>query len=188
MMHQIRKMVGLAMMMVRTGCPISRIQEAFGLRKIAIAKAPSLGLLLEYPLFSHYNEKTAKENGRDPLDFEKYKKEIDEFKQKFIYSRIFEEEEKQNTYIYLSSCLGRLANKVPLLADSHNSWSIWMRVVAHFIFTSRRLGSRLLKVLHLRRQGENWRKHQAMNPRMKLWEKRKGRCHALGLDETYAPA
>ncbi|KAF8251173.1 pseudouridine synthase [Wilcoxina mikolae CBS 423.85] len=111
MMHQIRKMVGLAMMMVRTGCPISRIQEAFGPRKIAIAKAPSLGLLLEYPLFSHYNEKTASENGRDPLDFEKYK-EIDEFKQKFIYSRIFEEEEKQNTFAqfveYLDACSGPL--------------------------------------------------------------------------------
>ena len=103
MMHQIRKMVGLAMMVVRTGCPISRIREAFGPQKIQIAKAPSLGLLLEYPLFTHYNEKTAKENRRDPLDFEKYKAEIDAFKQKFIYSKIFEEEEKCSPYVFLSS-------------------------------------------------------------------------------------
>lgn len=100
MMHQIRKMVGLVMMVVRTGCPLSRIEETFGPRKIAIGKAPSLGLLLEYPLFNHYNDKVSKDFGRDPLDFEKYKEQIDKFKQDFIYSKIYEEEEKQNVYVF----------------------------------------------------------------------------------------
>lgn len=88
------------MMVVRTGCPVSRIQEAFTPCKISIGKAPSLGLLLEYPLFSHYNEKISKENGRDPLDFEKYKDEINKFKQDFIYGKIYDEEEKQNMYVF----------------------------------------------------------------------------------------
>jgi tRNA pseudouridine38-40 synthase len=97
MMHQIRKMVGLAMMVVRCGTSISRIKEAFGPRKISIGKAPSLGLLLEYPLFEHYNEKLAKEHERAPLDFDKYKEQIDQFKQEFIYDKIFEQEQKENT-------------------------------------------------------------------------------------------
>ena len=51
-------------------------------------------------MFTHYNERTAKENQRDPLNFGKYKSEIDAFKQKFIYSKIFEEEEKYSPYVY----------------------------------------------------------------------------------------
>jgi tRNA pseudouridine38-40 synthase len=97
MMHQIRKMVGIAMMVVRTGCPVSRIHDCFGPRKISVAKAPALGLLLENPLFDHYNNVISKVNQRDPLDFTKYKTEIDEFKQKFIYSKIFEQEESEHT-------------------------------------------------------------------------------------------
>jgi len=97
MMHQIRKMVGLAMMVVRSGCILSRIKEAFGPRKIAVGKAPALGLLLEYPLFTHYNEKLSKDFDRAPLDFERYKEGIDAFKLKFIYSKIFDQEERENT-------------------------------------------------------------------------------------------
>ncbi|KAI5853858.1 tRNA pseudouridine synthase [Tricharina praecox] len=98
MMHQIRKMVGLAMMVVRSGCVPSRITEAFGPRKIAVGKAPALGLLLEHPLFTHYNEKISKGFDREPLDFEKYKDDIDAFKQKFIYSKIYDQEERENTF------------------------------------------------------------------------------------------
>jgi tRNA pseudouridine38-40 synthase len=97
MMHQIRKMVGMAMMVVRCGTPIERIKEAFGPRKISIGKAPSLGLLLEYPLFEHYNEKMAKENDRAPLDFAKYQEQVDKFKQEYIYDKIFDQEQKENT-------------------------------------------------------------------------------------------
>jgi len=97
MMHQIRKMVGLAMMVVRSGCILSRINETFGPRKIAVGKAPALGLLLEYPLFTHYNEKISKDFDRAPLDFEKYKEDIDTFKQRFIYSKIYDQEERENT-------------------------------------------------------------------------------------------
>ncbi|KAI5820308.1 pseudouridine synthase [Pyronema omphalodes] len=110
MMHQIRKMVGIVMMVVRTGCPVSRIHDCFGPRKISVAKAPALGLLLENPLFDHYNNVISKENQRDPLDFTKYKTQIDEFKQKFIYSKIFEQEESEHTFAqfveYLDVCSG----------------------------------------------------------------------------------
>ncbi|KAI5793250.1 tRNA pseudouridine synthase [Geopyxis carbonaria] len=98
MMHQIRKMVGMVMMVVRTGCPLERIDETLGQRKVSIGKAPGLGLHLEYPLFGHYNEKTAVENGRDPLDFSKYKEQVDEFKQKYIYTKIYDEEGQSNTF------------------------------------------------------------------------------------------
>ncbi|KAL7272573.1 tRNA pseudouridine synthase 1 [Rhizina undulata] len=98
MMHQIRKMVGMAMMAVRTGCPLERIPETFGRRKVSIAKAPGLGLLLESPQFGAYNTKATTEFDKDPIDFEKYKEEIDQFRAKMIYENLFEEEEKMNVF------------------------------------------------------------------------------------------
>ena len=47
MLHQIRKMVGLIIMMIRTDTPQKLIPETFKANKINIPKAPSLGLLLE---------------------------------------------------------------------------------------------------------------------------------------------
>jgi len=47
MLHQIRKMVGLVVMMVRTDTPVNLIAETFKANQINIPKAPSLGLLLE---------------------------------------------------------------------------------------------------------------------------------------------
>ncbi|CAJ0823987.1 17771_t:CDS:10 [Entrophospora sp. SA101] len=91
MLHQIRKMVALIVMVARTMTPLSLIPKTFGATKINIPKAPALGLLLENPVFSSYN-KRAKDNGRDLIEFQAYKDKIEEFKNKFIYSKIYEEE------------------------------------------------------------------------------------------------
>ncbi|RAL15102.1 pseudouridine synthase PUS2 [Aspergillus homomorphus CBS 101889] len=98
MMHQIRKMVAMAAMTVRAGCdPAVRIPESYGPAKIAIPKAPGLGLLLERPVFDVYNKK-ALETGKQPINFDNYKATIDEFKQREIYDRIFREEEESNAF------------------------------------------------------------------------------------------
>lgn len=96
MMHQIRKMVAMAVMVVRAGCPPSRIPETYGPDRVAIPKAPGLGLLLERPIFDNYNLK-ARGLGREPVSFDKFAKEMDEFKQREIYDRIFREEEKTSS-------------------------------------------------------------------------------------------
>ncbi|OJD18365.1 tRNA pseudouridine(38-40) synthase [Emergomyces pasteurianus Ep9510] len=98
MMHQIRKMVAMVAMVVRCGCDIQRIPETYGEQKVAIPKAPGLGLLLERPIFDSYNKRTVVEYGKNPIDFSKYEKEIEEFKQREIYERIFREEEESNSF------------------------------------------------------------------------------------------
>ncbi|PYH45849.1 pseudouridine synthase PUS2 [Aspergillus saccharolyticus JOP 1030-1] len=98
MMHQIRKMVAMAAMCVRAGCdPATLIPQSYGPTKIAIPKAPGLGLLLERPVFDVYNKK-AVEGGKQPINFDNYKATIDEFKQREIYDRIFREEEETNAF------------------------------------------------------------------------------------------
>ncbi|KAL8726499.1 MAG: hypothetical protein Q9181_006028 [Wetmoreana brouardii] len=100
MMHQIRKMVTMATLIVRCGCPESRMQESYGHERLIVPKAPSLGLLLERPVFETYNEKMRVQGGeeRAEIGFNKYEKEVQEFKQREIYERIFREEERDDTF------------------------------------------------------------------------------------------
>lgn len=93
MMHQIRKMISMVALIVRCGCHEGRIQDSYLPQRLNVPKAPSLGLLLERPVFDAYNEKLVG-FGREAIDFSKYEKEIEEFKQREIYERIFREEEQ----------------------------------------------------------------------------------------------
>lgn len=97
MMHQIRKMVSMIALLVRCGCHEGRIQDSYMSDRLSIPKAPSLGLLLECPIFEVYNEKL-EGFGYNKIEFSRYEKDIEEFKQREIYERIFREEERDNTF------------------------------------------------------------------------------------------
>ena len=98
MMHQIRKMVAMAALIVRCGCDPKRIIESFGPDDISIPKAPSLGLLLERPIFDNYNTRAKSQFSKETIDFEKYRTEMDAFKHKQIYERMYSDEEKDNVF------------------------------------------------------------------------------------------
>jgi tRNA pseudouridine38-40 synthase len=97
MLHQIRKMIAMATLVVRTGCPLERITEAFDSEKVNIPKAPALGLLLEQPVYEGYNQRLA-DFGYNPIDFTKYQTEMDAFKMKHIYDKVYDEEVKENVF------------------------------------------------------------------------------------------
>ena len=96
MMHQIRKMVSMVALLVRCGCHEGRIQDSYMADRLSIPKAPSLGLLLERPVFEVYNEKL-EGFGYNKINFSRYEKEMEEFKQREIYERIFREEDRDHT-------------------------------------------------------------------------------------------
>ena len=97
MMHQIRKMISMVALLVRCGCHEGRIQDSYTADRLSIPKAPSLGLLLEHPVFEVYNEKL-EEFGYNEIDFSRYEDEMEEFKQREIYERIFREEDRDHTF------------------------------------------------------------------------------------------
>ncbi|KAL8775227.1 MAG: hypothetical protein Q9209_000233 [Squamulea sp. 1 TL-2023] len=130
MMHQIRKMVTMATLVVRCGCPEERMNESYGHEKLTLPKAPSLGLLLERPVFDTYNKKMRIEDveGKGEVGFEKYEKEIEEFKQREIYERIFREEEAHDTVrkpdlLYFSS-MGIPASRRQMTENEKDSKSV----------------------------------------------------------------
>lgn len=97
MLHQIRKMISMAVLVVRTGCPVSRIKDCFGPTNVNVPKAPALGLLLENPVFDGCNAVLEKLE-YEKIDFSKYAAEMDAFKRKYIYDKIYAEEAKENTF------------------------------------------------------------------------------------------
>ncbi|GAA5797660.1 hypothetical protein HPULCUR_003051 [Helicostylum pulchrum] len=98
MLHQIRKMISMAMLSVRTGTPLSLIPKTFEADKINIPKAPALGLLLERPVFQLYNNRMASVENRNSIDFDIYKNQIETFKKEYIYKEIFEHEKKSREF------------------------------------------------------------------------------------------
>jgi tRNA pseudouridine38-40 synthase len=116
MLHQIRKMIGLLVMVGRTSAPASLIPETFGPARIHVPKAPGLGLLLEEPIFAGYNRRlldTMKRQGENPVSgntgeggvlkepvvFSRFASEMEAFKQRWIYDRIHQEEEEKHEYV-----------------------------------------------------------------------------------------
>lgn len=98
MMHQIRKMVAMAVLVARCGTdPEPAMALSYERRRISIPRAPGFGLLLERPVFDTYNSR-AQANGKDPLDFDVYEKEMRAFKDAEIYKRIWNVEEEQNVF------------------------------------------------------------------------------------------
>ena len=121
MMHQIRKMVSMATLIVRCGTDEGRIQDSFETNvKLSIPKVPGLGLLLERPLFDSYNGKLRfqGEVERAAIGFEPYQAEMDAFKQREIYERIFREEDRDNQFQRLFNAIDTLRSTQLLYLSS----------------------------------------------------------------------
>ncbi len=74
-----------------------------------IPKMPSLGLLLEHPLFNSYNLRMQEVNVnveqadpeyRPAIDFDLHAEKITAFKEQYIYSRMRSSEERVEVYVH----------------------------------------------------------------------------------------
>ena len=98
MMHQIRKMIGMALLLVRCGTRISLIRDSYEKSNVLpIPKAPGIGLLLERPVFESYNKKCAG-FGRELVAFDGFQKEMDSFRETFIYGRMWQQESREDVF------------------------------------------------------------------------------------------
>ncbi|KAK9165018.1 hypothetical protein Scep_000209 [Stephania cephalantha] len=94
MLHQIRKMIGLAVAVMRNCAPESLIDTA--LRQdvnITVPTAPEVGLYLDECFFTSYNQKW--KESHEELSMKAYAEEAEEFKMKQIYSHISVTEQKE---------------------------------------------------------------------------------------------
>ncbi|KAF9565823.1 tRNA pseudouridine synthase [Agrocybe pediades] len=107
MLHQIRKMMAILVLSCRMGTPPRVISELYGQRSVFVPKMPSLGLLLEEPLFDSYNQRMGVINEKlkptDPeyrplIDFDQYRDQINAFKEKFIYTNMRQVEDRDGLF------------------------------------------------------------------------------------------
>ncbi|KAF8887314.1 pseudouridine synthase [Infundibulicybe gibba] len=106
MLHQ-RKMMSALVLSCRTNTPGHFISELYGPHTVFIPKMPSLGLLLEHPIFDSYNTRMESVNQhlqptdteyRPPIDFAAYKDEIEAFKETYIYRNMREVEDRDGLF------------------------------------------------------------------------------------------
>ncbi|KAG8239520.1 hypothetical protein J437_LFUL016637 [Ladona fulva] len=99
MLHQIRKMVGLAIAVIRGLTSVETIVKAWKPERLDIPIAPSLGLVLEEVHYDKYNRKFGSDGMHDSLTWAEYEEEIAEFKKKYISSMIIKTEIEEKSML-----------------------------------------------------------------------------------------
>lgn len=99
MLHQIRKMVGLMMAIVRGFAGIDTLKRSWDLEKVDIPKAPGLGLVLDKLFYDAYNKRFGNDGMHEAIDWNRYQEEIEKFKEEFIYPTIFQTERDEKSML-----------------------------------------------------------------------------------------
>ncbi|KAG9354839.1 hypothetical protein JZ751_001552 [Albula glossodonta] len=99
MMHQIRKMIGLVIAVVKGYASESIQQRSWGEEKVDIPKAPGLGLVLEKVHFEKYNKRFGDDGVHEPLVWDQEEEQITAFKEEHIYPTIVETEQDEKSML-----------------------------------------------------------------------------------------
>ncbi|XP_044259012.1 tRNA pseudouridine synthase A [Tribolium madens] len=99
MLHQIRKMVGLLVAVVKGYTSEETLDLAFGMEKVNIPKAPGLGLLLDYVHYERYNNRYGEDGVHEKLIWDDVEKEVVEFREKYIFPTIINTEIKEEAMV-----------------------------------------------------------------------------------------
>ncbi|XBW34790.1 hypothetical protein QEN19_000356 [Hanseniaspora menglaensis] len=97
MLHQIRKMIAMAVLSCRYNCSKELMLETFTDKRFNIPKAPPLGLYLNHPIFDVANMKLDK-NGHQAIDFDRFTENMNTLQEEHIYDKIYNVEVKENIY------------------------------------------------------------------------------------------
>ncbi|ESO05692.1 hypothetical protein HELRODRAFT_154673 [Helobdella robusta] len=129
MLHQIRKMTGIAMAICRSFVNMDILKKSWGADKVDIPKAPGLGLVLDQLHYNAYNKKFGTDGMHEAIEWSQYKEEIEEFKENFIYSTIFQTEKEEKSMMkwlgtlhlhHFDYITGHLYNTLPLVEAKNN--------------------------------------------------------------------
>ncbi|XP_071549398.1 pseudouridylate synthase 1 homolog [Panulirus ornatus] len=95
MLHQIRKMIGLAMAISRGLASADIIARAWGKDRVDVPIAPGLGLVLEEPHYDKYNKRYGSDGIHEPLNWDEASQRIEKFREVYIDSSIVKSEIKE---------------------------------------------------------------------------------------------
>lgn len=105
MMHQIRKMIGLVIAVVKGYAQEEIIERSWGEEKVDVPKAPGLGLVLERVHFDRYNKRFGGDGLHETLEWKQEEDAIAAFKEAHIYPSIVETECQEKSMVSWMSTL-----------------------------------------------------------------------------------
>lgn len=105
MMHQIRKMVGLVIAIMRGYKTPEVIEQAVQKERLLIPQAPGLGLVLDNVHYTRYNSRYGSDGQHTPLNFADEEEAVEDFFKKHIMSTIIDTELKEEP---MKRWIGRL--------------------------------------------------------------------------------
>jgi tRNA pseudouridine38-40 synthase len=97
MLHQIRKMIGLCIGLIRGFASIDVMDKAFRMERVDVPIAPGLGLMLEEVHYDYYNERYGKDGMHDSLDWLAEKEKVEAFRDAYIYPDIVKGEKEEKS-------------------------------------------------------------------------------------------
>ena len=95
--HQIRKIVGMTIALLRNVTPEDYLQMSFKKERLDVPLAPGLGLVLDKVNVERYNIKFGKDGSHTPLVWDAYEEEVQKFKTEKILSVIHRKEKKESS-------------------------------------------------------------------------------------------
>ncbi|XP_030625282.1 pseudouridylate synthase 1 homolog [Chanos chanos] len=99
MMHQIRKMIGLVIAVVKGYVNEEVIERSWGEEKVDVPKAPGLGLVLERVHFDRYNKRFGSDGLHESLEWTEQEDAVAAFKEEYIYPSIIETELQERSMV-----------------------------------------------------------------------------------------
>ncbi|XP_016894137.1 pseudouridylate synthase 1 homolog isoform X2 [Cynoglossus semilaevis] len=105
MLHQIRKMIGLVIAIMKGYVNEDVIERSWGEEKVDVPKAPGLGLVLERVHFDRYNKRFGGDGLHECLEWDEDEEGIKAFKEAYIYPTIVETECQEGSMVSWMSTL-----------------------------------------------------------------------------------
>lgn len=105
MLHQIRKMIGLVIAVIKGYANEEVMERSWGQEKVDVPKAPGLGLVLERVHFDRYNKRFGGDGLHEVLEWDSEDERIKAFKEAQIYPTIVETECQEGSMISWMSTL-----------------------------------------------------------------------------------
>lgn len=99
MLHQIRKMIGLVIAIIKGYAKEEVMERSWGQEKVDVPKAPGLGLVLERVHFDRYNKRFGGDGLHECLEWEREEQSIQAFKEAHIYPTITETERQEGSML-----------------------------------------------------------------------------------------
>ncbi|CAH8510596.1 unnamed protein product [Schistosoma turkestanicum] len=105
MLHQIRKMIGLVLAILRGHATEDVLDIVFNEERVDVPKAPGLGLMLNQVDYSNYNTKYQDDGIHQPIDWSKYDEQRNKFKMQHVYEHIDRVESDEKSMLQWLSTL-----------------------------------------------------------------------------------